>query len=64
MRITLKAARVNVGLYQAEAAKRIGVDKKTLGDWENGKTVPKSDKIPIICSVYQREYDEIDWVRH
>lgn len=63
MRITLKAARVNVDLKQVEAAKLIGVDKKTLGDWENGKTFPKSDKIPVICSVYQREYDEIDWTR-
>ena len=64
MRITLKAARVNVNLKQSEAAKLIGVDKKTLGDWENGKTFPKSDKISIICSVYQREYDEIDWIRY
>ena len=61
MRITLKAARVNVDLKQSEAAKLIGVDKKTLGDWERGKSFPKSDKIPLICSVYQREYDEIIW---
>lgn len=62
MRITLKAARVNVNLKQSEAANLIGVNKKTLLDWEKGKRFPKSDKIPIICSVYQREYDEIDWI--
>lgn len=64
MRITLEAARVNRKLTQAEAAKRIGVTKKTLGSWEKGKTFPKIDKIPVICEVYQRSFDEIEWTRH
>lgn len=64
MRITLAAARVNVKLTQAVAAKKIGVTKKTLVNWESGKTFPKADKIPIICATYKREYDEIDWARH
>ena len=63
MRITLEAARVNVGLKQSEAAKVIGVDKKTLSSWETGKTIPKSDKIPIICSTYKCHYDDIRWSR-
>lgn len=63
MRITLEAARVNVGLKQSEAAELIGVNKKTLSSWERGKSVPKSDKIPIICAVYKRHYDEIQWSR-
>ena len=63
MRITLEAARVNVGLKQSEAAAEIGVSKKTLSYWERGLTVPKSDKIPVICSVYKRHYDEIQWSR-
>lgn len=63
MRITLEAARVNARLTQAQAAKLIGVAKKTLHSWETGKTVPKSDKIPIICSTYGRHYDEIKWTR-
>lgn len=63
MRITLEAARVNVGLTQTNAAKQIGVNKKTLSSWEQGKTVPKIDKIPIICAVYKRNYDEIKWTR-
>lgn len=61
MRITLEAARVNVRLKQSEAAAKIGVNKKTLSSWERGKSVPKSDKIPIICAVYNRHYDEIQW---
>lgn len=63
MRITLEAARVNAKLKQEEAAKLIGVDKKTIHNWETGKSVPKSDKIPIICDVYGRHYDEIQWAR-
>lgn len=63
MRITLEAARVNVGLKQSEAAEQIGVNKKTLSSWERGKSIPKSDKIPVICSVYKRHYDEIQWSR-
>ena len=63
MRITLEAARVNVGLKQSEAAAKIGVNKKTLSSWERGKSIPKSDKIPIICAVYNRHYDEIKWGR-
>ena len=33
-KITLKAARVNSGLTQAEAAKEMGVSTVTLGLWE------------------------------
>jgi len=61
MRITLEAARINAKLKQSEAAKKIGVSKKTLGSWESGKTVPKIDKVPIICATYGRSYDEIIW---
>lgn len=61
MRITLEAARINAKLKQSEAAKKIGVSKKTIGSWESGKTVPKIDKVPIICEVYGRSYDEIIW---
>lgn len=63
MRISLEAARVNAKLKQKEAADLIGVNKKTLSSWERGLTVPKSDKIPVICEVYNRHYDEIEWAR-
>ena len=63
MKITLKAARVNVNLKQSEAAKIFGVDKKTLSSWEQGKTFPSADKVPVICETYKRRYDEIQWSR-
>ena len=37
MQITLKAARINAGFKQIEAAKLINKSKITLSRWENGK---------------------------
>lgn len=56
-KITMKAARVNANLTQREAATALGINKKTLGSWENGKTIPKADKIDSICSLYKVSYD-------
>lgn len=39
-RITMKAARVNANLSQQEAAKRLGISKATLQNYESGNTVP------------------------
>lgn len=57
--ITLKAARVNAGLTQAEAAKKIGVSVSTLKNWEKGVTFPKQPHILKICEVYGIQYDHI-----
>lgn len=58
-RITLRAARVNANLTQKEAANRLGVGNKTLGNWENGVSIPKADKIDAICELYCVPYDGI-----
>lgn len=59
MKVTLKAARVNAGLTQNEAAKRIGVSKETLANWERGKSFPGTLKIPMIEKAYNARYDDI-----
>ena len=59
MQITLKAARVNCGLRQHEAAKQLGVDKSTLGNWENGKTFPTADRLAQMCKLYGVGIDDI-----
>lgn len=61
MFMTLEAARRNAGLLQKEAAAALGVSKKTVGSWENGKTMPKADKIDAICKLYGVSYDNIRW---
>ena len=45
MQVSLKAARVNAGMSQKEAAKMIGVSNKTLCNWEKGVSYPSADKI-------------------
>ena len=58
-KITLKAARVNAGLTQKEAAKRLGVSNKTLWSWENGLSIPKANQISAICDLYGINYDNL-----
>ena len=56
-KITLKAARVNAGLTQNEAATEIGVAVSTLKNWESGKTFPKQPQIEAMCQLYGISYD-------
>lgn len=58
-RLTLRAARVNVGLTQKAAAKMLGVSNKSLSKWENGEIIPRADKIDRICELYKTQYDNI-----
>lgn len=58
-KLTMKAARINVGLTQEEAAIKLGVSKKTLGRWENGETYPTPPQIEAICNLYGVTYDNI-----
>lgn len=62
MKISIRAARVNIGLSQKEAAERLGVSNKTLGNWENGITFPPADKIPAICELYGVPYDHLNFL--
>lgn len=61
MRITLKAARVNKRLTQEDVGTALNVTKKTVGAWENGKTMPSVDKIDALCDLLGVKYDEIQW---
>ena len=61
MRISLKAARVNKGLTQKDVAKALNVTKKTVGSWENKKSMPNVDKIDALCTLLGINYDSIQW---
>lgn len=37
----IREARERVGITQADLAKRVGVDVKTVNNWETGKTSPR-----------------------
>lgn len=62
-KFTLKAARVNAGFTQKEAAKKLGVSNKTLSSWENMLALPKADKIDAICELYDVTYDTIIFLK-
>lgn len=51
-KITLKAARVNAGLTQKEAAKKIGISYQTLSEYEKDESKVKLAMIKKMCSVY------------
>ncbi len=59
MAITLKAARVNAGLSQEQAAERLNVTKDTLRSWEKGRTFPTIEKIQMIEKLYSITYADI-----
>ena len=40
VKISIRAARVNAGFLLKEAADRLGISSKTLGNWEKGITFP------------------------
>ena len=55
-KLTLKAARVNAGLTQVEAAKKIGVSDATLLNYEKGRAFPDVRVLKRIEDVYGVEY--------
>lgn len=59
MKITLKAARVNVGMSQKEAAKRLGISKDTLYNYECGRTFPDVPIINKMQNLYNIGYNDI-----
>lgn len=59
LKITLKAARVNAGMTQCEAAEKAGVTVQTLCSWETGKTEPSPLNVLGLCTVYGVSVDNI-----
>ena len=57
VQITLKAARVNAGYSQKEAAEKLGVSNYTILHWEKGVSMPKANQIMAICDLYGVPYD-------
>ena len=59
MAISMKAARVNAGLTQREAAKALHISKATLACYENGKSVPRLDTAQKMASLYELSVNDI-----
>ena len=59
MTITLEAARKNRRMTQEQAAKKIGVTRDTLSNWERGKCFPNALHIKTIEKVYGVSYNDL-----
>lgn len=59
MSITLKAARVNKGLTQAEAGKILGVTADVISNWERGITFPNVVMLGKIEKEYGIPYNKL-----
>lgn len=59
IQISLAAARVNAGLTQEAAAKKMGVTKQTIINWEKGKIVPGIPEVEMLSRVYDIPQDYI-----
>ena len=62
MPITLKAARLNKGYDQNQAARLIGISPDTLSNYERGKTFPDIPTLKKIEEVYNVKYDDINFL--
>lgn len=59
IKMTLKAARINKGLTQQQAAEAIGIGIDTLSNYERGKTYPDVVILKKIEETYDIEYKNI-----
>ena len=59
MKITLAAARVNAGLTQTQAGKKLGLSASTLANYETGRTEPDIENLGILADFYGVS---IDWL--
>lgn len=62
MSMTLKAARINAGLTQKEAAKAIGVTEDCISNYERAKTFPNVQIIKKIEKAYHIGYADINFL--
>lgn len=51
-KITIKAARVNAGLTQKEAAKKLGIGNQTLSSYEKNSKNIRLEILEKMCSLY------------
>lgn len=59
MAITIKAARVNVGLTQENAAKELGITRQTLASYEAGRTSPDMELGKRMARLYKTTVDNL-----
>jgi DNA-binding XRE family transcriptional regulator len=59
----LRQERERHGWSQSQLAEKIGVDTKTIGRWENGKTLPRLDCRALLCELYGKTAEELGLIK-
>ena len=59
MALSLRAARIDVGLTQDEAADALGISISTLRNYEQYKTKPDIDMAFKMSELYHRSVDDL-----
>lgn len=60
MKITLKAARVNVGYTQREVARQLKLTPRTLINYEKGVSFPRYDTLQQLAFLYRIDIENIE----
>ena len=47
--MVIKELRTATGLSQKALARKVGVNQRAVGQWENGECLPRADKLPKIA---------------
>lgn len=55
----IASKRKQLGLSQLELAKMLGVDQTAVHNWERGKAMPSTKRLPAIAKVLNCTVDEL-----
>lgn len=56
---TLKVLRAKAGLTQKALAEALNISQGAVTNWERGKTLPSSDKLPKLTKVLNCTLDDL-----
>ena len=59
MKITLKAARVNKSLTQADVVTKLGITKGTLVNYEKYRTIPDIETAKAMAALYEVSVNDL-----
>lgn len=55
----LKTLRIEKGLSQTELAKLLGVDQRTISNWENKICEPSFETLGKLCDIFDESLENI-----
>lgn len=55
----LQYLRKSKGITQEELADKLGISRQSVSKWENGETYPETDKLLLLCDIFNVSLDEL-----